>query len=343
MPFDAVAYALAKVAMKRALGALTIEELNAHKSAVPIEHPDASVTDAKISSVDWAKVANKPSTYPPSPHTHGRGDVTDLFTSPFWANIPDKPFSSVSSEFTVSSGNLQIAGIDASKITSGRLSLSRLPTSSTANRFLVVRTANADPTFDVLTAGDIPNLDASKITSGRFSLSRLPTSSTANRFLVVRTANADPTYDALTADDIPTISRSKIGDFFTSPFWTNIPDKPSTFPSALSQVTIDVDKDWGGKNISGLGSLTPSTDNSKNLGSSTLRWANVYAVNVISADLCFEEKVCEVCGEQFREGEELVLKVKKVDDITRTIPIHLKCSDAYKQLDERLRKLEGGD
>jgi hypothetical protein len=63
---------------------------------------------------------------------------------------------------------------DAGIITSGRFPLARLPTSATANRFLVVRTANADPTYDAITAADIPGLDASKIVSGRFTVSRLP-------------------------------------------------------------------------------------------------------------------------------------------------------------------------
>jgi hypothetical protein len=71
-------------------------------------------------------------------------------------------------------GGADAVSLDASQITSGRLSLSRIPTSATANRFLVVRTANADPTYDVITAADIPGLDASKIVSGRFTVSRLP-------------------------------------------------------------------------------------------------------------------------------------------------------------------------
>jgi hypothetical protein len=118
--------------------------------------------------------------------------------------------------------------INAEWITNGRLNISRLPTSSEANKFLVVRTANADPIYDVIVSGDIPNLDASKITSGvfdvaripnldaskitsgRFPLARLPTSATANRFLVVRTANADPVYDVIVAGDIPGLDASKI-------------------------------------------------------------------------------------------------------------------------------------
>ena len=164
-----------------------------------------------------------------------RSKITDFFNSPFWDSIPDKPFETLGSEFTVSDGVLEIAGIDASKITSGRLSLSRLPTSSYANRFLVVRTANSDPVWDVLTADDIPNLDASKITSGVFDVAR-----------------------------IPDLSRSKITDFFDSPFWDNIPDKPSYFPSKASLFTVDAD-------------IIPDSDNTRSLGSESVKWATVHS------------------------------------------------------------------
>jgi len=73
-------------------------------------------TDALWGNVDWTEITNKPSTFPPSPHTH-----------------------------------------DATDITSGRLSTSRLPTSPNANRFLVVRTANSDPIYDVIQASDLPS------------------------------------------------------------------------------------------------------------------------------------------------------------------------------------------
>jgi hypothetical protein len=67
------------------------------------------------SVIDWTDIQNRPSTFPPSPHTH-----------------------------------------DAADIISGRLSPSRLPTSPNANRFLVVRTANSDPTYDTIQASDLP-------------------------------------------------------------------------------------------------------------------------------------------------------------------------------------------
>lgn len=45
----------------------------------------------------------------------------------------------------------------AGDITSGRFTQARMPTSGVANRFLVVRTANADPTYDTLSASDLPS------------------------------------------------------------------------------------------------------------------------------------------------------------------------------------------
>ena len=120
-----------------------------------------------------------------------RSWLKDLFSSPFWDNIPDKPFDTLGTEFTVSDGALEIAGIDANKITSGVLDVAR-----------------------------IPNLDASKITSGVFDVAR-----------------------------IPNLPRSKITDFFSSPFWDNIPDKPSTFPPEphthdISEISIPSLPDW---------------------------------------------------------------------------------------------------
>lgn len=50
--------------------------------------------------------------------TASRSIVTDFWDSPFWDNIPDKPFSTLGTEFTVSSGELQINSINFTKITS---------------------------------------------------------------------------------------------------------------------------------------------------------------------------------------------------------------------------------
>ena len=65
---------------------------------------------------------------------------------------------------------------------------------------------------------------------------------------------------------IPDLSRSKITDFFSSPFWDNIPDKPSYFPSKASLFTVDAD-------------IIPNSDNTRSLGSGSARWANIHGVN----------------------------------------------------------------
>jgi len=46
--------------------------LDYHRKKIPIDHPDGSITDAKIYSLT-------------------RGKISDLWSSPFWNNIPDKP------------------------------------------------------------------------------------------------------------------------------------------------------------------------------------------------------------------------------------------------------------
>jgi len=125
-----------------------------------------------------------------------RSKITDLFNTPFWDNIPDKPFDTLGSELLVSAGELQIAGIDASKIISGILDVAR-----------------------------IPDLDASKITSGVFALARIPN---------IDWTRISGNFPRSISDLISSaFSRSWISDLFSSPFWDNIPDKPSVFPPDL--------------------------------------------------------------------------------------------------------------
>ena len=80
------------------------------------------------------------SDFAPASHTHSRSDITDFFSSPFWDNIPDKPFSSLGSEFAVSGGELQVASIDFSKIAN------RLSSLITFDSSLV---PNADGSYDL--------------------------------------------------------------------------------------------------------------------------------------------------------------------------------------------------
>ena len=131
-------------------------------------------TDVVWDNVTWNDVQNKPSTFPPSSHTHVKSDITDFAHTHVKADITDFAHTHPPSQITPqgSGSGLDADTVDgqhasafapaththsASDITSGRLSASRLPTSSTANRFLVVRTANSDPTYDTIQASDLPS------------------------------------------------------------------------------------------------------------------------------------------------------------------------------------------
>ena len=147
---------------------------------------------ARIPGLDASKIASGVLDVARIPDL-SRSKITDLFNTPFWDSIPDKPFDTLGSELLVSAGELQIAGIDASKIVSGILDVAR-----------------------------VPDLDASKITSGVFALARIPN---------IDWTRISDNFPRSISDLISSaFSRSWISDLFSSPFWDNIPDKPSTFP-----------------------------------------------------------------------------------------------------------------
>jgi len=73
--------------------------------------------------------------------------------------------------------------------------------------------------------------------------------------------------------------------------------------------------------------IYPDADNTYDIGSSTLRWANVYAVNVVTGDIGFEELSCPVCNQPFKVNDSVVLKVRKVDnDKIMCVPVHTTCN-----------------
>ena len=101
MGFDVISYILSRKGKREAEQAK--DEIESHKTASPLDHPDASVTDEKVASVSrdkvsdlfnapfWDNIPDKPDKFPPAAHTHTRSDITDFFNAPFWDNIPDKP------------------------------------------------------------------------------------------------------------------------------------------------------------------------------------------------------------------------------------------------------------
>jgi hypothetical protein len=75
--------------------------------------------------------------------------------------------------------------------------------------------------------------------------------------------------------------------------------------------------------------LEPATDGYSYIGTSTYRFRLVRAVTVTSGDLGFEERRCLVCGREFKEGDAVVLKVRKVepDNLQMLcVPVHAECN-----------------
>ncbi len=78
----------------------------------------------------------------------------------------------------------------------------------------------------------------------------------------------------------------------------------------------------GGNTIIG-GDLLPDTDNTRNCGTPTTRWALVRAQNVICGDIGFEEATCFIDGEPFQPGDKIVLAIKEVNELgIRCAPVH---------------------
>jgi len=71
----------------------------------------------------------------------------------------------------------------------------------------------------------------------------------------------------------------------------------------------------------------PATDNTYCLGSESLRWKELHAVDVFAGDIIFQERHCARCGRLFKPGDELVLLVVSTYSATRVIPVHRRCKD----------------
>jgi len=137
-----------------------------------------------------------------------QGAVNSRLTVPTVKEILDGIYASIIHASRHALGGPDELSLDASQIASGLLSVDRIP-GLDASKIV----------SGVLDVARIPDLDASKITSGVFDVARIP--------------NLDAskiTSGVFVVDRIPDLLRSKITDFFSTPFWDNIPDKPSVFP-----------------------------------------------------------------------------------------------------------------
>jgi hypothetical protein len=67
------------------------------------------------------------------------------------------------------------------------------------------------------------------------------------------------------------------------------------------------------------------------LGTATNKWAELHAFAVFTGDVIFTDPGCPVCGQEFAEGDDLVMRVIKTSrapdggPLTRTVPCHHGC------------------
>lgn len=84
--------------------------------------------------------------------------------------------------------------------------------------------------------------------------------------------------------------------------------------------------DMNSKNIESSGDITSGTHNTYDLGTDANRWANVYATNIVTGDLVFEERACHICKKPFTKGEILsLITIKLSKKGTHTVPVHSSC------------------
>jgi hypothetical protein len=254
---------------------------------------------------DWSDITNKPSTFPPSAHTHYRGDITNFWSSPFWTNIPDKPSTFPPSAHASShaSRGADAVSLDASQITSGTFGSDRLNLSAIAQNIIpdagyTRNLGSSSCMWNVLYVGEVqePLHDL-----------WLDTASSTRR-TIFHIGGSEVAYIDINGMHILT-------DLFT--------------PSLSSPSTQDLDFKPGGTLswvMNTQGHLTPTPDATRDIGNNLYRVNNLWVVTVHSGDIVFTEKSCPVCGERFKEGDALVNYVKEVsEEGVRTVPAHLRC------------------
>ena len=94
--------------------------------------------------------------------------------------------------------------------------------------------------------------------------------------------------------------------------------------SAATELTIS--------NGAALGvDVIPPADNVGRLGTMARSWLELWAFTVTTGDVVFTDPGCPVCGQEFAEGDDLVMRVIKTSrapdggPLTRTVPCHHGC------------------
>jgi|GEM_PF-6557233 len=92
-------------------------DFDTHKGSITDHVPTGkyiAYTSRNDQAPSWDDIPDKPSTFPPDPHTHGRDDIPDFWNTPFWGNIPDKPilFQRIASGSATGVTSVAITGLN---------------------------------------------------------------------------------------------------------------------------------------------------------------------------------------------------------------------------------------
>jgi len=263
--------------------------------------------------------------------TASRSIITDFFSSPFWTNIPDKPFDTLGTEFQVVTGELQIASIVRSKISdffnapfwanipdkpfdglgtefttdvNNNLIVNSIDFSKIANRLSSMLTfdssvtPNADAAYD-LGSSTLRWLSAYVANAYiQKSLSDLDPIPTLKAIELKNTSATDSVTPAIVfANSFDPNSQFAVWGFLDSLFFASTTDGWTTQTDILYLYSTDIQ------------SIThkPIADNTYDLGDTAKRWRNLYVVNAYIGDLNFENGWQIVEAEKVGLGEGLIL------------------------------------
>ena len=75
--------------------------------------------------------------------------------------------------------------------------------------------------------------------------------------------------------------------------------------------------------------LIPASDGYSYIGTASYRFRYIRGVTVVAGDIGVEDRRCLVCGREFREGDAVVFKVRRVDGENAQVllvPVHAECN-----------------
>jgi len=106
----------------------------------------------------------------------------------------------------------------------------------------------------------------------------------------------------------------------------------TVYPFTIQIFTSNGSKVFGTEfGTDGNKTIHSNVNNDVSLGTSGLKWSNVFATTVTEGDHAFTETYCVKCNKDFKLGENIIFRVIRFEEgRPHTIPIHLECSNKPK-------------